>query len=114
MLCDLISAQAGVLEHNISPDVALHHKRQTAASVQSLMAIIGTHFPELDDHGRYQLIATTLLSASAVWPHSQPSEALLAAYASDPEVAATQMDFTTGLSQMLSLTISGLLLRAAA
>jgi hypothetical protein len=56
-------------------------------------------------------VATTTLVAAAAWPYSQPPEALLAAYAADPAVAALRTDFTDLLRQTLAITISGLLAR---
>jgi AcrR family transcriptional regulator len=111
VMCDLISAQAAVLERNISTEVALRHKRTTAESVQVLVDVITRVIPELTPAQAYQLIAITLLMTSAAWPQSQPSEALCAAYAADPAVAATQMDFTDFMRQTVELSISGIISR---
>jgi AcrR family transcriptional regulator len=111
VMCDLISAQSSVLEHNISTDVALRHKRATAASVHVLVDAIQRIVPELSAHEAYQVVATTLLMTSAAWPQSQPPDALRAAYAADPTVAAVQLDFTTWLRQTVELTTAGLLAR---
>ncbi len=67
--------------------------------------------PELGPNDAAQLAATTTLITAAAWPYSQPPEALLAAYAADPAVAALRVDFTDLLSRTLAVTISGLLAR---
>ncbi|MFD7025237.1 TetR family transcriptional regulator [Promicromonospora sukumoe] len=113
VMCDLISAQAAVLERNISMDVALRHKYATGASVMVLIEAIVRVLPELDAQAAYEVVAITFLMTSAAWPHSQPSEALLAAYAADPAVAAGQTDFSEFVRRTLELTISGLLVRRA-
>ena len=51
------------------------------------------------------------LITAAAWPYSQPPEALLAAYAADPSVAAMRVDFTDLLRQTLAVAVSGLLAR---
>ncbi|AXH01011.1 TetR/AcrR family transcriptional regulator (plasmid) [Deinococcus wulumuqiensis] len=114
VLCDLISAQAAVLERNISTEVALRHKRATAVSAQLLVGLVTRVLPELGPDEGYEVVVVTLLMASAAWPHSQPSEALQAAYAADPSVAATHMTFADVVRRTLELTISGLLARQPA
>ncbi|MFI1702393.1 hypothetical protein ACH419_41600 [Streptomyces bobili] len=45
VLCDLISAQAGVLEHNVSADVAARYKRSALGNVAALAALARHHLP---------------------------------------------------------------------
>jgi hypothetical protein len=47
----------------------------------------------------------------AVWTYSHPAAAMLAAYESDPELAAMRLDFTTTLRQVLEVLLAGLLAR---
>ena len=112
-MCDPISAQASVLEHNISTDIALRHKRATAESVHVLTDAISRMLPELNAEAAYHMVAVALLMTSAAWPHNQPSEALLAAYASDPAITPSQTDFATFVTETLELTILGLNTRNA-
>ncbi len=86
VLCDLISAQAAVLEHNVSPQVAAQYKRAAMTGI-------------------------AVLTAGALWPHTQPSAAMLAAYQADPELAALRLDFTATLGEMLEVMSAGLLTR---
>ena len=47
MLCDLISAQAAVLERNVSVEVAVQHKRSSLASLRALADYARAAVPEL-------------------------------------------------------------------
>lgn len=114
MLCDLAGAHAGVLEHNISAEVALEHKRATGRVVAEQIRIFQRCLPELGPDDAAHLAAVTTLTTAAAWPYSQPSPAMLAAYAADPAVAAMRVAFTDILRQVLAVTISGLLARGAA
>jgi hypothetical protein len=81
VLCDLISTQAAVLEHNVSPHVAAQYKR------------------------------AAILVTGAVWTHARPAAAMLAAYEADPSLASMRLDFTTTLREILQVLITGLLAR---
>ncbi|WP_290051193.1 TetR/AcrR family transcriptional regulator [Amycolatopsis solani] len=111
VLCDLISSQAAVLERNVSTEVALEHKRALRRALESLVAVVRRHVPELTEQAAYELVGTAHLVTAAAWPHSRPSEALRAAYELDPAVAATRVDFTELVRRTLEVAISGLLAR---
>ena len=51
--------------------------------------------------------------AGALWPHSQPSAAMLAAYEADPALAARRPDFAATVREVLEVLISGLLARSS-
>jgi hypothetical protein len=51
------------------------------------------------------------MAAAGLWPHTQPSAAMLAAYEADPELAALRLDFTATLGEMLEVMSAGLLTR---
>ncbi|MFJ7967748.1 TetR family transcriptional regulator [Streptomyces sp. NPDC096324] len=110
VLCDLLSAQAGVLEHNVSPQVAARYKRAAIANVDELAALVRTHLPELGD-GASQLAASMLMVIGAVWTHARPSQAMLAAYEADPALAVLKMDFATSLQGLLATLAAGTLAR---
>lgn len=114
VMCDLVSAQSAVLERNISTDSALRHKHAIAAEVGIVVDAVVRALPELTSEQAYQVIAYTLLMTAGSWPQSTPSPALQAAYGADPETAATQMDFTEVLRDLIDLTVTGMLARGAA
>ncbi|WP_326810913.1 TetR family transcriptional regulator [Streptomyces scopuliridis] len=112
VLCDLISAQAAVLERNISPQIAAECKHATMANVTVMIRLIRAHVPELDEHDAMGCAAAALMSAGAVWTHARPSAAMLAAYEADPALAAMRLDFTGTLRELLEVLLTGLLTRA--
>ena len=111
MLCDLISAQAAVLERNVSPQVAAQYKRASIAGISALGALLLRSVPELGEPDAFRLAGAAVMTTAAVWPHTQPSAAMLAAYAADPALAAMRLDFTATLREVLEVLIAGLLAR---
>ncbi|MGW0827563.1 TetR family transcriptional regulator [Streptomyces sp. NPDC002845] len=111
VLCDLLSAQAGVLEHNVSADVAARYKRSAIENVAALAALARRHLPELGDRADW-LCGQAVMAIGAVWTHARPSPSMLAAYEADPSLAALRMDFTATLEEMLATLIAGTLTRA--
>ncbi|MFG2377284.1 TetR family transcriptional regulator [Streptomyces sp. NPDC048504] len=112
MLCDLLSAQAGVLEHNVSPEVAARYKRAAVANVDALAALARVHLPELGDRAQ-QLTASMIMVIGAVWTHARPSQAMLAAYEADPSLAVLKMDFAVALQEALATLTVGTLARTS-
>lgn len=111
VLCDLLSAQGSVLERNISTDLAIGHKHAARRSLSALQALIIRYLPELGDAGASALMETTLLMAMAAWPCSHPSEAMKAAYAADPGLAAMRVNFVDVVRRTAAVAISGLIAR---
>jgi AcrR family transcriptional regulator len=113
MLCDLISAQAAVLEHNVSAEVAAQYKRASVAGIAELGCLVSGWVPELGEHDAVRLGGATVMMTGALWPHTQPSAAMLAAYEADPELAAMRLDFTSTIREVLEVIIAGLLARSS-
>jgi AcrR family transcriptional regulator len=113
VLCDLISAQAAVLERNVSPQVAATYKRSALAGMTNLGVLLSGHVGELSEHDVIRLGAGAMVTTSALWPQCQPSAAMLAAYEDDPSLAASRMDFESALREFLEVFISGTLARAS-
>jgi AcrR family transcriptional regulator len=111
VLCDLISAQAAVLEHNVSPQVAAQYKRATMTGIAALGGLVLGCVPELGEPDAVKLAGAAVITAGALWPHTQPSAAMLAAYEANPELAALRLDFTATLGEMLEVMSAGLLTR---
>ena len=111
VLCDLVSSQAAVLEHNVSPQIAAQYKRAAIASVAVLARLILQYVPELGERDAQRLAVATILVTSAVWTHARPAAAMLAAYEADPSLATMRFDFTTTLRETLEVLITGLLAR---
>jgi AcrR family transcriptional regulator len=111
VLCDLIGAQAAVLERNVSPEVAARHKRAALANVTALGKLALGHLAELGEHDSFRLAAAAMLTAGALWPHTQPSPAMQAAYQADPELADMRPDFAATQREVLEVLISGFVAR---
>jgi hypothetical protein len=75
-----MSAQATVLERNISTDTVLEYKRASVANVGRLVALVLRHLPELGH----------------------------AAYESDESLRVFELDFTTALRDALEVILAGL------
>ena len=112
VLCDLISAQAAVLERNVSPKVAAEYKRAAIADVTALGRLMLGCVGGLGEHDAFRLAAATVMVAGAVWTGTQPSAAMLAAYEADPALASMRPSFTAALREVLEVLISGLLARS--
>jgi AcrR family transcriptional regulator len=113
VLCDLFSAQAAVLERNVSPQVAAVFKRAAIANVGALSQLALACIGELGERDAGRLAAATVLVTGAVWSHAQPSAAMLAAYEADPALASMRLDFAATLREVLEVLIAGLLARSS-
>ncbi|MGW1814552.1 TetR family transcriptional regulator [Streptomyces sp. NPDC002125] len=111
VLCDLFAAQGAVLEQNISTEAGIQHKYRARESLGALTELTRRHLPELTADDAASLTEATLLTAMAAWQCSRPSPAMLAAYASDPELAAMRLDFADAVRRATAVTASGLLAR---
>jgi AcrR family transcriptional regulator len=112
VLCDLIGAQAAVLERNVSPKVAAQCKYASIENVRELVRLVRTQVPELDEQDALQFAAAAVMTAGAVWTHAHPTQAMLAAYEADPLLASMRLDFAATLRQLFEVLLSGLLARA--
>jgi hypothetical protein len=113
MLGDLISAQAAVLERNVSPQVAAQYKRASMTGIGALGDLLLRSVPELGEPDAFRLAGATVMTTAALWPHTHPSAAMLAAYAADPALAAMRLDFTATLREVLEVLTAGLLARSS-
>jgi AcrR family transcriptional regulator len=111
VLCDLISTQAAVLERNITTDTALAFKRAAMVSYEQMTAAVAGVLPELGPEGAGRFIAAASLLAGAIWTHSHPVPAILAAYETDPALSAIRMEFEPTLADALRSLLYGALPR---
>jgi AcrR family transcriptional regulator len=111
VLCDLLSAQAGVLEHNVSPGIAARYKRASYANVAALAALVHCYLPELGEDDSFKVSGMTAVLAGALWSATCASPSMLAAYEADPALAAMRRDFEPSLQEAVAVIISGTLAR---
>lgn len=110
VLCDLIAAQAGVLEHNVSVDVVVRHKRFALAGLGSMVELIDRYVPEVGGEAKPVCLLAMIL-AGGLWTHTQPSASALAAYEADPCLAEFRLDMATAFGQGLATLIAGAMAR---
>jgi AcrR family transcriptional regulator len=113
VLCDLMSAQAAVLEHNVSVEAITRYKLAATADAEVFAGLVRDALPELsqDDAWRYTIGAWVM--ASALWAHARPPEAVLQARAADERLEKTHLDLPVTLEDYLTTMAIGLRARAA-
>ncbi|NEA37332.1 TetR/AcrR family transcriptional regulator [Streptomyces sp. SID13031] len=111
MLCALTSAQAAVLEHNISVEIATEFKRSSIANYGLLIQHVNARVPELGEDGAARFIAAAVMLTGVLWTHSHPSAAILAAYEADPAIANFRITFGPALREILQTVLTGVLPR---
>jgi AcrR family transcriptional regulator len=111
VLCDLMSAQASVLEHNISTDTVLRYKRDAIANVNRLAELVAGHLPELGAENAAKFTTLAALLATSTWTHAQAPPAVIAAYEADATLAPYRLEFESTLRESLEIVLAGLLNR---
>jgi AcrR family transcriptional regulator len=110
VLCDLIGAQAAVLEHNVSTDVVVRFKRSALGGLGTMAGLLRGAVPEVgDEAGPVCLLAMIL--AGGLWTHCRPSASARAAYEADPALTALRLDLAPALEHGLALLITGAIAR---
>lgn len=111
VLCDLLGAQFAVLERNVSTELAGRHKRGLLDTMNELVGVARRHLPELTAEAAFKLAAATVLCTGSVWTACQPTEAMTAAYAANPDLAAVRVELTPTLTELIAVMATGLLAR---
>ncbi|MGC4998468.1 TetR family transcriptional regulator [Streptomyces sp. DT195] len=109
MLCELLSAQAGILEHNVSAEVATQYKRRAHHGLVGLAALLRQVLPELSGPQSDEAASMTIVLVGAIWMHSHPAPAMRAVYAADPSLAFLRPTFAAALERSLQVFLIGLL-----
>jgi AcrR family transcriptional regulator len=113
VLCDLMSAQSAVLEHNVSAEVVARHKRAGIADGELLSGLVRDALPELGEDDGWKYLIAIWLMTSALWAYARPPRAVLEAHAADERLARSHLDFPTALADYLTTLAIGLHARAA-
>jgi AcrR family transcriptional regulator len=113
-LCDLLSAQASVLEHNVSADVVARYKRAMSDNQAALTELALEYLPELGGDGAWKACAMSMVFMGALWSYTQHPASVLAAYEADPSLAVLRLDFAAALEEALATLFTGSLARAGA
>jgi AcrR family transcriptional regulator len=112
VLCDLMSAQAGVLEHNVSIECVTSYKLASLGDAERFAGLVRDALPELSDQDAWRYLVGAWLMTSALWAHARPPEAVRQALASDERLKASELDFAETLEDHLTTLAIGLHARA--
>jgi hypothetical protein len=108
VLCDLLSSQAAVLEHNVSVEAIASFKRRGIGMADALIGLVRDALPELSEDRARRLVFGAFLMTSAAWSHATPPQAMLEAYERHPELGAMRMEFAPTLEDHLTTLAIGL------
>jgi AcrR family transcriptional regulator len=113
VLCDLMSTQAAVLEHNVSVEAVTRFKVAGLADAERFAGLVRDALPELGEDAAWSYTIGAWLMASALWTHARPPAALLEAYAADERLEKLQIDLPLTLKDHLITLALGLGARVA-
>ena len=111
VLCDLVGAQGAVLEHNVSVEVVVRHKRVALARLADAGNVLRRLLPELGDEAE-RLIFRLVVLAGALAPYSSPPAGVRAAYDLDPALGVLHLDLEESLRGAFRALLVGTLPRA--
>jgi AcrR family transcriptional regulator len=113
VLCDLMSTQAAVLEHNVSVEAITRYKLAVLTDAEVLAGLVSDALPELSQDDAWRYTVGIWLMTSALWAHARPPEAVLQACAADERLEKTHLDFPAALEDYLTTLAIGLHARAS-
>lgn len=105
VLCDLVGAQGGVLERNVTVEVVKRHKRAALTRLTAVADLLRRYVPELGAAAE-RFCFQTLVLAGALAPYSSPPPGVRAAYEAEPALAVLHLE----LQDSLQLAIRTMLL----
>ncbi|TWS22942.1 TetR/AcrR family transcriptional regulator [Tsukamurella sputi] len=109
-LLDLISAQAAVLERNVSTEAIVRFKRAALAGIEMMAGVLTRAVPELGD--RAPAVCSTILTLSgALYVQSEQSRICESAYLVAPELAVFRTELVPALHAAVATVVAGTLAR---
>lgn len=112
VLCDLMSAQSAVLEHNVSVAAYVQHKLAGIQDAEAIIALVNAALPELSPADARKYVIALWLTTAALWAYGRPAAEVLEAYAADERLADMHLDFAEGVEDYLITCAMGLHARA--
>jgi AcrR family transcriptional regulator len=110
LLCELISAMAGVLERNVSLEFARGFKRRASANADRFAAILHDAVPKLTPEDAAHFAGGVFIIVAGLWPYANPTDAVATAMAEMGSPAPMQV-FTQGVAEGLINLLVGLVAR---
>ncbi len=113
MLCELLSVQHAILEHNISVEVATRYKRSSRDAIRWLAEQLRDLLPELDDERALRAAHMVIILVGALWTRSRPAPSLLAAFQADASLAFMHPAFAEAFEAAIATFLRGLIAETA-
>ena len=107
-----MSAQAAVLEHNVSVEAVTRYKLAALADAEVFAGLVRDALPELSRDDAWRFVVGAWVMTSALWAHARPPEAVLQALAADERLEKARLDFPVALADHLTTLAIGLDARA--
>ena len=111
VFCDLCSSAPGVLEHNVSGEVARDYKLAAIANAERLGELVLPRIGEFTRSAGIIFVGGMNLIIGGTWAATQPSPGMAAAYASYPDLLAMQLDLRVAVRELTATLLTGLLNR---
>lgn len=110
-MCELLSVQASVIEHNISAKTLTKYKQDGYEALAGFVTALGRTLPELSDAAAVEAARTIIILAGALWTHAHPPRAVQEAYDANPALTFLPDGFAKSLESAIELVIVGLINR---
>jgi AcrR family transcriptional regulator len=81
VLCELQASMAGVLERNISLDVARSFKQRSLGNMRRIAGLVRERLPYLGDDEALRFAGASGMLLSGMWPHMRPADSVITALA---------------------------------
>lgn len=111
MLCELLSARAGILERNVSVEAVKRYRRGGDESLARFTGALGQVLPELGESKTAEAARIIIVLAGALWTHTRPHppQAVREAQAADPSVVFLPDGYAETLERTTTIFLLGLL-----
>jgi AcrR family transcriptional regulator len=107
LLAELCANAPGILEHNISGEVARDYKRALIADAERLAALAE---PWIGDEERDAVLfaGAVFMAIGGIWASCRLSPGMREAYELDPSLAQYRLDFEPSLREAIDVVVLGL------
>lgn len=109
MLCELIAAQAGVLERNVSVETIVRFKRDGYEALDRFGGLLHQVIPEMTQAQAGEAARSILIIVGAYWTHTHPPVAVQGAYALDPTLVFLPEQFEGSFARATEVLLLGVL-----
>ena len=106
VLCDLVGAQGGVLERNVTVEVVVRHKRAALTRLTATADLLRRYVPELGTAAETFCFHAMVL-AGALAPYSSPPPGVCAAYEAEPALAVLHLELQDSLQSAIRTMLLG-------